>query len=178
MDHLFIRGSMFVLIGAIVLAVGGVMTTLGWNILSERSQIRNLISAVARQWEINNKLLTADPLFNGSDEEVLKSHRLYPRFYTNATDAVLASGLFNPKDKADREFLRMIADYQSTINDVNSRLGVSDGFVTSTRDLNDILAHRRLVLESAGFQGLLLKHTATGKFLKTYYGWADAQFLD
>lgn len=177
MEHVM-RGWLLILGGALLLAVGGILTTLGWNRLKERSQMRTLISAVAREWQLNNKLLTSDPLFTGSDDAALGSHRLYPRLYTTASAGVLASGLFNPEDQRDRKLLRAIADYQEGLRDVNGRLSVSDGFVTSTQDAGKIQAHRRHVLESAGFKGLLLQHPQIGGLLKAQYRWAEQPFLD
>ena len=177
MGHLT-RGWLLVLVGGLLLAVGGILTTLGWNTLRERSQMRTLISAVAREWEINNNLLTAEPLFTGSDDAALSSHRLYPRLYTNATAGVLASGLFNPAKQRDRLLLRAVADYQESVRDVNSRLSVSDGFVTSTQDLGKIRDHRRHVLQSPGFKGLLRQHARIGDLLKAEYKWAEQRFLD
>lgn len=179
MDRLLITGWLFVMIGAVAIGVGGVLTTLGWNRLSRRSQMKSLIAAIAREWEINDTLLKNDPLFTATDDETLGSHRLYPRFKVSALNNALTSGLFSSSATKDQTLLRAIADYETVISDVNSRLDVSDNFVISTQDSAAISKHRSHVLQSPGFKGLLDQHQAMKDLLERNYSWVLIEkFLD
>lgn len=176
-DHL-VRGGLLVLIGGLLIAGGGIFTTLGWNTLRERSQMRALVSGLAREWEINNKLLAKDPLLTGTDDAALRSHALYPRFYTNAASAILTSGLFDPTNGRDRTLLHAVADYQESALDTNGRLAVSDSFVAHTEDAQRIRAHRLTLLQSLGFKSFKALHLKVGDLLRGEYAWAQRPFLD
>jgi hypothetical protein len=178
MDRFFVTGWLFVIIGALAIGIGGFLTTSGWNRLNQHSQMKSLIIAIAREWEINNTLLK-DPLFTSPDENMLGSYRLYPRFKVSALNNALISGLFSSSYSKDREFLRIIADYEATISDINSRLNVSDNFVISTRDIAAIANHRRYIVQSPGFQGLLKQHERVKDFIDKNHCWAmKAKFLN
>ena len=75
---LLVQGWALIIIGAISIAVGATLTTLGWKKLDSHSRQKAIISGVAREWEINDTLLHKDLLFSSSDPTVLGSHRLYP----------------------------------------------------------------------------------------------------
>jgi len=179
MNSLFVQGWLLILVGAISIAVGGVLATLGWKTLDSRSHLRAVISGVAREWEINDTLLRTEPLFTTGDSSILGSHCLYPRFKSSAIDAAISSGLFNPSDPNQRLALRILADSEATISDVNARLAVSDNFVLSTTDQVAIADHRVVVTKSAGMVGFMKEHTKLKELLEKQYAWALRQkFLD
>lgn len=179
MKYLFVQGWSFVLLGAVLVAVGGVLATLGWDKLSLRSRFEAVVSGVAREWEINDVLVRKDPLFASEDPNVLGSFRLYPRFHSSAVDSALGSGLFRPSNPDERAFLRALADYETVIADVNARLSVSDNFVLSTRDMGAIADHRVQVKSSPGFAGFVAQHRKLRAALEAEYAWAlTTKFLD
>ena len=179
MDSLFLRGWVFIVVGAVIIGIGGVLTTLGWTRLNESTQMRNLIYSVAREWEINNTILFKDPLFNSTDEKVIGSRMLNKRLKNSALNNVLTSGLFNSNIKKDRTFLRQVADYEDIIKDFNSRLSVTDNFVLATSDPEKIIEHRKNIVTSVGFKGFIDEHTRMKTILDTNYPWAkDATFLN
>lgn len=179
MDSLLVRGWVFIVIGAITIGIGGVLTTLGWTRLNESNQMRNLIYSVAREWEINNTILFKDPLFNSADEKVLGSHMLNKRLKNSALNNVLTSGLFISTVKKDRTFLRQVADYEDIIKDFNSRLSMTDNFVLATLDPGKIMEHRKIIVTSIGFKEFIDEHMKMKTILNTNYPWAkDATFLN
>jgi hypothetical protein len=179
MEHLLVRGWLLVIVGAAVIGVGGVLTTLGWNKLSSRSQMMNLLMAIAHEWEINNTLLYMEPLFNSDDDAILMSRCLYPRFKRSAMNNALTSGLFHPSVDDAKRFLRTIADYETVVADVNARLDVSDNLATTSENVVKIGEHRRHLQTSRGFTDFKKQHQKLYELLKTNYPLAlkDA-FLD
>lgn len=157
MDQLLIRGWLFVIVGALAIGGGGVLATLGWNTLNRRSEVRGLVTAIAREWKINDILLR-DPLFTPTRGDILGSKRLYPRFKTSALNNALASGLLSATDPKGQALLTAVADYETSIADTNARLDVSDNFVLSTPDTKAIVEHRRQIVQSPGFTGFLGQH--------------------
>lgn len=179
MKHLLVQGWLFVAIGAASIAVGGALTTLGWNKLNLRSRLEAIVSGVAREWEINDTLLSKEPLFISSEPNVLGSFGLYPRFKSSAVDAALSSGLFNPYNAHERDFLRALADYETTVADVNARLTVSDNFVLSTRDRMAIADHRVHVKGSRGFAAFGAEHQKLKDILEKQHKWVlEKRFLN
>lgn len=179
MKQLLLQGWLFVAIGAASIAIGGVCTTLGWNKLNLRSRLGAIVSGVAREWEINDTLLNKEPLFVSNETNVLGSLRLYPRFKSSAVDSALSSGLFNPSNPDDRDFLRSLADYETAVADVNARLDVSDNFVLSTKDKPAIADHRAHVKGSPGFAAFGDGHQKLRSILGKQHQWAlENKFLD
>nr|WP_298716403.1 hypothetical protein [uncultured Steroidobacter sp.] len=179
MKHLLMQGWLFVAIGAALIAVGGAFTTFGWNKLNLRSQLEAIVSGVAREWEINDTLLHKEPLFVSNEPDVLGSFGLYPRFKSSAIDSALSSGLFNPSNADEREFLRALADYETTIADVNARLTVSDNLALSTRDRAVVADHRVYVKGSRGFAAFGAEHQKLKGILEKQHRWAlEKKFLN
>jgi hypothetical protein len=177
--NLITQGWVLVMIGAMSIAVGGTLTTLGWKKLDSYSRQKAVISGVAREWEINDTLLHKDALFISTDATVLGSHLLYPRFKSSALDVAVSSGLFRPSQAMERQALRVFADYETTIADINARLNVSDSFALSTQDQTAIAAHRAKVKSSAGLAGFSKEHAKLKEFLERNYGWSlKERFLD
>jgi hypothetical protein len=179
-DPLLLKGWVLILVGAFFIALGGVLTTLGWQRLGDRSQKRSLIAAVTRELEINDTLL-ANPVFTSDDQAVLKSALLYPRFRSSATNNILTSGLFDPTLADDRVFVRAVADYQESANDTNSRLNVSDNYIVATwgTDKSAVASHRKQVRESNGLTGFIAQSKLLNQLLTKQYPWvASEKFLN
>lgn len=158
MTNLLVQGWALIVGGAVILGVGGTLTTLGWNVLNQRSQKLALLNAVVLECQFNEKLLTGEKLFNGRDEEHMASHRLYPRFRFSALRSALASGFFVTGHGIDSAAYTTMIDYDLAIEDVNAKLDVSDKLVTSTADKNVIQEHRKMVLSSDGFTTFVSHH--------------------
>jgi len=164
--------------GGLFITIGGICATNGWNLLDRHKQKKTLIVGITHEWEINEKLRN-DPLFMASEDAVLKSWLLYPRFKRSALNSVLTSGLFNSKIPRERSILIATANYETTIADVNSRLESSDNFVLSTSDKEAIKKHRLNIPKSEGFQSFVEKHKLFYELIERDYKWALAsKFLD
>jgi hypothetical protein len=161
------------LIFAIVIAIGGTLTTKGWNQLDNHEQKKALIEAVFRELSLNERQLKDHVLFVKTDEETLKSRLLYPRLYTTSLSAILRSSLFKPtKNSKDDMLLTTIRDYEDCVRDFNARLQVMDNFVASTKDVNVVEAHRRNLIQSRGFKQMCEEHNKVIEFFRNNYSWA------
>lgn len=163
-----VPGRLLIVVGALLLAGAGVLTTSGWNALQETSRMRALVAGVAVEWEINDTKILKDALFNPRDSVDLMSYGLYPRFKTSAIDAILSSGLFDAREASDMTLMMGIIDYQTSIEDINARLDVSDQFALSTLNRHAVAQHRRLVLDSVGFKSFIQVHRTVGILLRNY----------
>lgn len=178
MGEVMLRGWIYVIIGVIAIGFGGVLSTLGWNTVNKYSQMKALIIAVAREWELNESILK-DKLFNKDEVVALGSRKLYPRLRSNALNTFLSSGIFTAQNIKNRNFLKNVADYEYAISDTNSRLNVSDNFILSTQDTEAIMKHRKHVIESKGFKGFLDTHSFFRQALVENYKWVfNEQFLN
>lgn len=174
MENVLCRGYFYVIIGVIAIGFGGVFSTLGWNTINKYSRMKELIIAIAREWEINETILK-DDLFNQSKEDILGSRVLYPHFKSNSLNAILSSGVFSSKSSKNRKLLRIVADYEYTITDINSRLAVSNNFIVSTPDNEAIRKHHKYVIESPGFKGFLQEHSNFRRELSENYKWSFSE---
>jgi hypothetical protein len=178
MSYLIIKGWAFIIIGAVLIGIGGVTTTLGWNYLSTKSKIVDILRAVRHEIEINETYLK-DPLFVSNDESLLASRRLYPRFKSSSLTVLLTSGQFNASRKTDRGLLRATADYESSVLDINARLDVSDNLVILKAKPDVVLEHRKLVRESSALKGMISQQNALKEFIAENYPSVKAKhFLD
>ena len=168
MYHILLKGWLLIVVGAATIGIGGVLTSLGWNCLSDRARMQDLVRAVAREVEIN-EVLWLDPLFCSEVPDVLQSRGLYPRFRSSAANAVLVSGLFGEGREPDRTFLRCVAAYGTSIQDCNARLEASEQLVILKEKPASVEKHRRILRASAGFALLKQQHNAMAATLRKAY---------
>jgi hypothetical protein len=178
MLHLLYKGWLLILLGAMLIGIGGVTTTLGWSILSTRSRMKSLLIGVYREIEINEALLK-DPLFKSMDPNLLGSRRLYPRFKTSGVNALLTSGFFSASRESERNILRAIVNYESIVLDINSRLGVSDNLVVLRADSKTVEEHRNVVRESKAMSDFINQQQKLKELIQKKYRFAASEcFLD
>lgn len=79
--------------GTILIAIGGLIATLGWNGYADDKRKRGLIEQVAAELTVNVNV-ALDPKFQEEDPAKLGDYVIFPRFQTMAVDAAIASGLF------------------------------------------------------------------------------------
>jgi len=107
----------------IAIAVGGLLTTKGWNELERYSQKKALIVGLAREWLLNDLQLHFEPMsFDANDPNLGKEHFMYPQFRTSAQDHILTSSLFDLSNQRDNKLLKVVIGYEESINTFNTLL--------------------------------------------------------
>jgi len=98
MEYL-IKGWFFVIVGVILIGVGGVISTWGWDNINKKGQRDTLVFALAREFFINNVYLLTSPLRLKLDaKDIGAKHDAYPRFEISAVNTVLTSSLLTDRD--------------------------------------------------------------------------------
>jgi hypothetical protein len=97
-DREKIRAVVFV----IAIAVGGLLTTKGWNEWGGYSQKKTLLTSLAREWLVNEILQHNKPLsFDPNDPDLGEEFYMSWNFENFASDSILTSSLFSLRDKDD-----------------------------------------------------------------------------
>ena len=170
MDYSLFRGWGFIVVGALAIGTGGVFTTLGWSVISERTQINNLIRGVVREYEINESL-RSEMLSAGLSTPDFYKFRLYARFKTTALSSLLRSGLLKSSSKKNKVFLKNIADYEVAINEANYRLDYGDRSIPSDTDLDTIINNRKDIYSTEGFRAFVRLQYRFKEILEQNYNW-------
>lgn len=111
------------IIGPLVLAGGGLLSTYTWNKMSLESQLElqktALMTAVVLEWSLNHNLLNKSPI----EGHVYYGERVYinlfPKLITGSSDALLASGLFDFSRPEDSKVFFTILNYNRAIHGAN-----------------------------------------------------------
>jgi L-cystine uptake protein TcyP (sodium:dicarboxylate symporter family) len=126
--------NVYIILGAVLIAIGGYMATYGWNLKSskeiqvslEQSRLREielqregLIKAVFLEVIVNRFILDSDK-FTEKNKEELSKFVIFPRFRTEALTAAMASALF--LEKKHRKLYEAISGLLGNFNDTNNRL--------------------------------------------------------
>ena len=108
-------GWLCVIAGSLFIAIGGFLTTKGWNEFSNHSKRQTLISSAMRELEQNNKYLKdMDKGFGQLSN--LDQVYLIPTFHYNAIQLIQTSSLFNKKDSS---LLSAASSFLYNVNPVN-----------------------------------------------------------
>ena len=109
--------------GTVLIGVGGLLTTLGWNTLTSRDQQRNAILALAREVELNQKLVEAAIDLAARWPTRGESENFSYQFYESTqVSAVLTSGALDPRDARDTALADALEQYQRALADFNAGL--------------------------------------------------------
>jgi hypothetical protein len=164
---------------AIVIAVGALLTTLGWNNMSLREQRNNLIQAVTQEWFMNCAHLAAPPMkgevhYKEQDGKLIPYR--FPTFRSAALNTVLSSGLWDYGNQMDREFLETMSNYERGIAYANYKFrGYEDAF-SRIRDPNEAIKQRikvrSLTYEKVWFKLFKDNQNQVGKLIWSDYKWA------
>ncbi len=168
-----IRAVVFI----VAIAVGGLLTTKGWNELACYSQKKALIVGLAREWLINEANMNKAPMsFDANDPNIGKEHLMYPQFRTSAQDHILTSALFDLRNREDNELLSVIIAYEGMIKDLNVLLTLENEFCMKVsedskqqRRKNTYIAVRDRMPLTKNFKKL---HKDLLKILLKEYSWA------
>lgn len=107
--------NLYIAAGTIMIAVGGLLATFGWNLRSSEARKDALVHAMASEVMLNlgvvaDKKLTAD----GGD------FIMFPRVHHVALDGALGSGLFTSKN--DKQLLSRATELREVLVSLNQRL--------------------------------------------------------
>ncbi len=106
----------------IAIAVGGLLTTKGWNELEYYSQKKALIVSLAREWILNEAYYTLMMSLDVNDPNFGKQHLMYPQFRTFAQNNILTSPLFDLRNTKDKKLILATIDYEEAIKYFNMLL--------------------------------------------------------
>jgi len=177
MDYSFFRGLGFVFFGALLLATGGALTTLGWSKINESAQIKNIIRGIVREWEIN-EFLRNEMTIAGPSLPAFFEHRLYTRFKSTALSNLLGSGLLKSRSMKNKDFLKHLANYEVAINEANYMLDYSDRSIMLDTDLDTIVTIRKEVYRSKGFESFIRTHRRFKEILEENYSWVKKMWKE
>jgi hypothetical protein len=153
---------------------GGLLTTLGWNEWGNYSQKKALLTALAREWTVNELYQNVKPLsFDPNDPNLGEKHSAYRPFKTFTSNSILNSNLFNIRDKDERELCIEIMFYEmsaSTCNELFVTLNKECTMNTSTKEQR-MWVYQRLV-RSPLYEDFKKSHVKIGMLLKKRYNWA------
>jgi len=155
-------GVLYVVIGAIAIAVGGVFTTLGWSQLNNHSQKKTLVFAATKEWEQNGVNLLTIETFLARDEN-LENPMLISTFNSFAQNAILTSHLIGDKEKSLRD---VIADYMTSVTTANDSIKKINNIVSGKATPTKRREVYKNFYSSPLFGKLKRKHQEVGKALK------------
>lgn len=128
------NGCICLILGPLLIGFGGLLTTLGWNEISNYSNRKTLITNAKRELEQNQKYLMD---MKNSFEQISKLDKTYllPTFHYNAIQAIQISPLFSKKDD---NLLSATSSYLYNVNPVNnSVLKLNNIFSGTEQSLQD-----------------------------------------
>jgi hypothetical protein len=161
--------------GVATVGVGGLLSTLGWNMRSQHQQKRNIIRGVIREFESNGRMI--DSAINLIKQR--KTSFSYRPYKANQLNNALTSGVLNFDTDKRRALRDVMERYEEAIADFNAGLGVvgrlnpgmyiRPEFIPQPGKINPNDFNNAL---SEKFDKLLLAHQRTGQILEKEYNWA------
>lgn len=108
--------------GTVLVGLGGLVATHGWNKLSELRRRQGLIRAVAGEMVIDFDILNSKH-FTETDPQALMRYDVFPRLRTISLDGAISSGMFT--DANDMELVSDISRVSQLAADFNQRLAIT-----------------------------------------------------
>lgn len=129
--------NLMIVAGTLLIAIGGIVATKGWNDRDFVAQRARIIRSVAAEWVVNMAVLN-DPKFTETKEENLVRYTVFPRMQISAVSSAVASGVFSGEN--DRLFLTHAAGLSEILDDFNRRLTLTED---AMRESPDTIARSR-----------------------------------
>jgi hypothetical protein len=109
--------------GTVLIGVGGLLTTLGWNTLASRDQQANALRSLVDEVELNEKMATAAlDLARRWPQRQPQENFSYKQYHSTHVVAVLTSGALDPAVPGDAALLQSLHEYQEALADFNAGL--------------------------------------------------------
>jgi len=160
-----IFANLMIVVGAVFIALGGILATRGWHERTTVAQRNRAIRSVAAEWMVNVSVLR-DRKFSDPDDANLAQFVVFPRTQTAAMGGVIASGLFT--GKKDRAFLTHVSSLNGALDDFNRRLAITED--TMRGNLRAILTLRKKLRDGSTRTDLLRRLGEFGQLLLNDYG--------
>ncbi len=124
-----VKGWLWIISGVLLIGIGGVFSTWGWDNINKKGRRNALLFSLAREWTINQAYLLTKPLaFRSEDKQVGEKHNPYPRFETVVLQSVLTSDVI-----ADRELTLLSINYIQYANICNHYFASFDDELSQTK---------------------------------------------
>ena len=111
--------NIMIVVGALLIGIGGIIATSGWNKRTVVHQRDGIIRSVAAEMMMNMSIIE-DSKFTETDDKKLSKYKVFPKMQTAALAGALASGLFT--GEKDRVFLSRAASLNENLLEFNNRL--------------------------------------------------------
>ena len=154
-----------IVLGTILIAVGGVLATYGWNMKTVASQRHGIIRAVTAE-SLDNSDVLMKRVFTEKNDNKLSTFVLFPRMQTTALDGAIASGLFC--SNKDREFLTRVVGLRNALVEFNDRLSFTEHWMSQKPE--EIAPLRKILRDGPMRTIILKKYKAFALLLMAKYG--------
>ena len=171
--------SCCVSLGLILIGIGGIWTTYGWNLRDNQQRKNALIGAVIHEWTINNIRLKKPPLVGNVYVEVYGQEFgtiLFPILRQNACESLLASGILDVSKPEDNVFFITLSDYNHTVKVINEIFQMYNDDILhitgedETKRQIALAEYYQDVIRSNAIMQIMYKcQQNLGEFLKTKY---------
>ena len=115
--------TLLILFGTVLIAVGGILATYGWNARTEEVQKSAMVRSVAAELLMNISVIN-DPKFTETDENKLSQFVIFPRMQITALESAISSGFF--LSERDRLFMTRVVGLHERLNGYNLRLSFTE----------------------------------------------------
>ena len=111
--------------GTILVGLGGLVATLGWNKITAANQRQNAIVGIAREVRLNDRMIKeAIQLIERWTQRSENEAFSFETYRSSHVAGALTSGLLQPESKADQELLQALEDYDAAISRFNGALRI------------------------------------------------------
>jgi hypothetical protein len=124
--------NLLILVGTLLIAVGGIVATYGWNAKTEAAQKAGMIRAVAAELTMNLSIIN-DQAIVEPDDKKLSAFVMFPRMLTTALEGAISSGLF--LQEKDRLFLTRAANLHELLLGFNQRLRFTEEQMATNQEM-------------------------------------------
>lgn len=124
--------NLYIILGTLLIAIGGLVATHGWNARSDMIKKNGMLKAVAAEYLVYEAVIL-DKKFTETNEEDLVKFVVYPRFQTIVLESAISSGLF--LEKEDKEFYTRAVNLHEILHELNKRISISEGAMLANANL-------------------------------------------
>jgi len=147
----YISGWVHVIIGSLSIALGGYLTTKGWNQFNSHAAKGSLVTAAQREWRQNDSYLVLMAEHHSKLDDI-DTPLLISTLHNDALQEILTSHLFDKKNEKDNRLLNVVSSYLLNIKPLNDSITKINNIISGNIDSS----HRKKTL-SDFYSSALLK---------------------